>query len=187
MNKKTVRRSLLQQRKQIKQETNNAHSSIICEKIINSDFYAASKHIAAYISFGGEIDCNKLMQHCMSHPEKTCYLPVIENNQMQFYAYHHTETLTQNQHHFLEPPHHNKLPITPEQIDLIIIPLVAFDTQGNRVGRGAGHYDRFLAPIQQEENRKKPLLIGVAHAFQQVTKITPDQWDIPLDTIITEL
>ena len=62
----------------------------------------------------------------------------------------------------------------------MLLPLVAFDAHGTRLGRGAGYYDRTL------EHQKPACLLGIAYAFQQIPWIQPEPWDIPLDGIVTE-
>ncbi len=158
MEKENIRKTLLKKRRSLDHETLEKNSQLICNKIIHADFFESCQHVAAYISFGGEVDCSHLIQHIMSHPGQELYLPVMSNDGMQFYPYHQTETLTQNQHNFLEPPHNNKLPIPTAHLDLIIMPLVAFDQTGTRIGRGAGHYDRLLSFIHQADTHKRPLL-----------------------------
>ncbi len=68
------------------------------------------------------------------------------------------------------------------QLDVILIPLVGFDRSGNRLGMGAGFYDRSLAGLR----RRKPILIGIAFSVQEVATLPADPWDIPLDYIVTD-
>lgn len=69
------------------------------------------------------------------------------------------------------------------QPDLILLPLLGFDNQGNRIGMGGGYYDRYLGSLSRY---KKPLLIGLAFNNQSVTSIKSDEFDIPIDGILTE-
>ena len=71
-------------------------------------------------------------------------------------------------------------------MDLLFLPLVAFDTHGNRMGMGGGFYDRSLAFLQQKNGLKKPVLAGLAHEIQKVEQLLTQNWDIPLDFVITE-
>lgn len=66
--------------------------------------------------------------------------------------------------------------------DVILAPLVAFDAAGNRLGQGAGFYDRALAGCGAD----RPVVIGIAHGFQQVDAIPSEAWDQPLDAVVTE-
>ena len=69
------------------------------------------------------------------------------------------------------------------QHHLLLMPLVGFDAQGNRLGMGGGFYDRTLANINALKNR--PTLVGVAHDCQQVDELPVEPWDVPLDLIVT--
>jgi 5-formyltetrahydrofolate cyclo-ligase len=69
-------------------------------------------------------------------------------------------------------------------MDLILLPLVAFDEKGNRMGMGGGFYDRSLANIQQQNQRTQ--LIGLAHEIQKTDQLVVQSWDIPLHAIATE-
>ena len=70
------------------------------------------------------------------------------------------------------------------EFDVVLVPLVAFDNQCNRIGMGAGFYDKALKGLSGLCT--KPLLIGLAHQFQLVDSIKPDSWDEPLDVILTD-
>jgi len=66
--------------------------------------------------------------------------------------------------------------------DVVLAPLVAFDDRGHRLGQGGGFYDRALAA----RSGPKPVVIGIAHSFQQVEAVPTESWDIPLDAVVTE-
>lgn len=70
-------------------------------------------------------------------------------------------------------------------MDIILLPLTGFDARGNRLGMGGGFYDRTLA-FRQRAGQRRPLLVGIAHACQEVPLIPSASWDIPLDRIVTD-
>jgi 5-formyltetrahydrofolate cyclo-ligase len=74
----------------------------------------------------------------------------------------------------------------PEALDAVLVPLLAFDRHGNRLGSGAGYYDRSFAFLGTRRPRPAPLLIGVAYAMQEVERLAIEPWDVPLDYIATE-
>ena len=85
-----------------------------------------------------------------------------------------------------EPSSHTKT-IPPSQLDLVFVPLVAFDKRGSRIGMGGGFYDRTFAFKQQETRTvMPPHLVGLAHSFQQVQRIKRNKWDVPLTAVVTE-
>ena len=71
-------------------------------------------------------------------------------------------------------------------MDVILLPLVAFDRKGYRLGMGGGYYDRSLAFRRSRQQWRRPRLIGVAHSCQQHPGLPQQHWDVPLDCIITE-
>jgi 5-formyltetrahydrofolate cyclo-ligase len=68
----------------------------------------------------------------------------------------------------------------------MLLPLVAFDERGNRIGMGGGFYDRTLANLQHSDGWQRPKRIGVAYQLQQTRKIPSEEWDIPLHAVATE-
>ncbi len=85
-----------------------------------------------------------------------------------------------------EPLTHKRVHVPPWGLDLICMPLVAFDRQGNRLGMGGGFYDRSLAYRRGRQSWHKPRLLGIAHALQEVAELEPRPWDIPLSGVATE-
>jgi 5-formyltetrahydrofolate cyclo-ligase len=71
--------------------------------------------------------------------------------------------------------------VSPEEVDLFVIPGLLFDRAGNRLGRGGGHYDRLLAAARPGANR-----IGLCYAEQVIESVPVDDWDRPLDLIVTD-
>jgi 5-formyltetrahydrofolate cyclo-ligase len=68
----------------------------------------------------------------------------------------------------------------------MLLPLVAFDKNGNRIGMGGGFYDHTLAYLNIRKVWRKPKLIGLAHELQKVKQLQSNPWDIPLDGVVTE-
>ena len=104
-------------------------------------------------------------------------LPVIKSkNQMNFVEWKHLDPLKVNEFGMLEPCSENK-PVVP---DFMLVPLLAYDSNNNRLGYGKGFYDRFL------KNKNKIITIGVAFSFQKYNKLPISNLDIKLDYILTE-
>jgi 5-formyltetrahydrofolate cyclo-ligase len=76
--------------------------------------------------------------------------------------------------------------IDPDQLDLVIVPLVAFDKSGNRLGKGGGYFDRTFEFLNEAPRPKKPFLCGIAYALQALPSIEPEPWDVKLNAVITE-
>jgi len=110
------------------------------------------------------------------------YLPVISdysNNQMQFIRYQQDSQMRNNRFGISEPI--NNEAISVNDLDIIFMPLTAFDLKGNRVGMGGGFYDRALAGISGE----KPILAGLAYDFQEMPACPAESFDYSLQMILT--
>jgi len=145
--------------------------------------FSASKHVASYIAIRGEIDTLSLMQH---YPDKAYYLPVLRGQNMVFAPWKPGATLRKKQFGLLEPDGGTDNCIDPHDLDAVLVPLVVFDSQCNRIGQGGGFYDRAFEFLQQRTGVSKPALVGVAHEIQKEPLLHPQVWDVPLDCIVTE-
>lgn len=144
------------------------------------------QHIACYLSFKDEFETSPLIESIWQ-AKKQCYLPVLSKDNeklLHFVHYKYGDALHLNRYSILEPV--NSAPIiSPEQLDIVITPLIAFDNQGHRLGTGGGYYDRTFAFLHSTVE-KPPQLIGLAYAAQQANRLPFDPWDILLDSIVTE-
>jgi len=141
-----------------------------------------AKRIASYAPFAGEASPEALIEKLVC---KAVYLPKIVNfrlKKIQFYPANNSDNV--NCYGITEPNTKHR-PRTCNQLDIILVPLVAFDRYGSRIGMGAGYYDRAMQSLEHQVSTK-PLLIGIAHHFQEVSKIKRETWDIPLDAILTD-
>ena len=155
-------------------------SNQICNHIRELDAYRYAKRIALYQAVKGEIDLGSLWRSAPLQG-KYCYFPALNNdNTLSFLPATPASAFLENRFGIEEPDIGLEHALTPAQLDLIFIPLVAFDNKGTRLGMGAGYYDRTLA------NSRSPLLIGVAYEFQRQSFIEAQPWDIPLNVVVTE-
>ncbi len=150
--------------------------------------FRASKHIALYLPNDGEINPQQLIELCWALGKK-CYLPVlhpIRHNRLWFVEYRADTPLRKNIYRILEP----SLVRAPRRpawaLDMVLLPLVAFDPQGGRLGMGGGYYDRTFAFKQKWRQGRGTKLIGLAHDVQKVPRLETASWDIPLEGIATE-
>ncbi len=152
----------------------------ICANIRKLDSYRYAKRIALYQAVNGEIDLGSLWRSAPLQG-KYCYFPALNDDAtLSFLPATPTSAFHENRFGIEEPDIGREHALTPAQLDLIFIPLVAFDGKGTRLGMGAGYYDRTLA------HSRSPLLVGVAYEFQRQSFIEAQAWDIPLNVIITE-
>ncbi len=137
------------------------------------------KTIGGYYPINYEIDCLKILFKLDSENHKIS-LPVISNkNQMDFFSWSFDEALRINKLGIPEPFIKKKV-VHP---DIILIPLVGFDSNNFRLGYGGGYYDRYIAKMK---NKKIITTIGLSFSFQKVMKLPIDKFDKKLDFVITE-
>jgi len=175
------------QRKALSAEKQLQHSVALCDTLIKQSNYRNSQHIACYLANDGEIDPFLLIEHAW-FANKGIYLPVLSpiKNSLYFAPYDISSEFKLNRFNIAEPICHPSEWIKAGQLDLILLPLVAFDLTGNRIGMGGGFYDRTLAYLQHRKHWRKPTLLGLAHELQKVDRLQQQNWDIPLNGIITE-
>ena len=143
-------------------------------------------HCACYLSLDTEFDTMPIIQ-ALWNMGKKCYLPILskqKENQLDFVCYKAGDELQRNRYHILEPKNISAI-IEPEKLDLVLLPLIAFDRKGHRIGTGAGYYDRTFSFLR-EQSVTKPILWGLAYEMQRVEILPADPWDIPLHGVVTE-
>lgn len=120
---------------------------------------------------------------------KTAYLPVLSRlaaDHLWFAQASSGMELKTNHFGIPEPVVKTAELIRAHRLDLVLLPLVAFDAHGNRLGRGGGFYDRSLEFLRHRRYWKKPHLIGLAYEFQRLERVPTDDWDVLLDGVVTE-
>ena len=143
-----------------------------------------AQRIALYWPNDGEIDPRLLVTAKRHHQQ--LYLPALQSFPaltLRFVRWTPRLRMTKNRFGIPELRRGARLPA--QAMDVILMPLVGFDADGNRLGMGGGFYDRTLAFVQRAP-RPLPVLIGVAHQCQQETQLTTAAWDIPLQLIVTD-
>ncbi len=178
--KQALRRTYVQMRKTLSPAVQQAASERVCARIATLHQYQVANHIAFYLAINGEINLETLWQSADTQG-KHCYFPAINNDHtVSFLPATQNTAWCKKRFGILEPDVDAALALMPEQLDIIFLPLVAFDDRGTRVGMGGGFYDRTLA------NHRALQLIGVAYEFQHQAFIQPDSWDVPLTAMITQ-
>ena len=182
-----IRQLKRNQRRSLSAESQQQHSKALCQNIIQQKSYRNSQRVACYLANDGEIDPYQLIEHAW-FANKDVYLPVLSpiKNSLYFAHYDENSRFKHNRFNIAEPICQPSDWIRASQLDLLLLPLVAFDANGNRVGMGGGFYDRTLAYLQHRRYWRKPVLMGLAHEIQRTDQLDSQRWDIPMDYIITE-
>jgi len=156
-------------------------------QLLRTPFLRPGVRVALYTAFDGEIDTAVIATLAR---RRGCHLfvPVIvdaRHHRMEFVRTTHSASIRPNQFGIREPRDALSRRIDPQRLDVILLPLLAFDAFGWRLGFGGGYYDRKLA-FKHRSALRKPLLIGVGYEFQRISPVLPSHWDVKLDYVVTE-
>ena len=175
MNKSQIRNKILKIRKQKKIKKFIFNFDLIFNILKKNK--VSGKIIGGYYPYNYEIDILQILEK-FEQKKFIITLPKIKkNSQMNFFQWSPNDPLVINKFGIPEPI--SKVAKYP---DVLLVPLVAFDKNFNRIGYGGGFYDRYIKKIRK---RKKVLTIGFAYSFQKVKKIPTSNYDIRLDFIMT--
>lgn len=184
-----LRQQIRAQRRSISIKERQNLSQQLADRLSKSSLFQNSRHIAFYLPNDGEIDLQPLIRHAWQQ-KKCCYLPVLGHSHARalwFLPFKPNTPLYKNRFGIFEPKHKpSDRFFKTQSLDLMLLPLVAFDKNGNRLGMGGGFYDRTLSFLQNRKHWHKPHLIGAAYQFQEVKNIPARVWDIPLQGIATD-
>ena len=156
----------------------------LAERILALDEYQQAQRVATYFAVNGEIGLTPVIDHALGQG-KQVYLPNLDPQALRFSPYFHEQKMRINRFRLPEPDVDDSVMLLPDELDLVLAPLVVFDADRNRIGMGGGFYDRSFA-FRKNPEHKVPVLIGVAHQLQKVDQIVPQTWDVQLDMIITD-
>ena len=186
--KNQLRKQARRNRRALTEGQRREASLRICTRVAASKSFRNAKRIALYLPLAGEVDCLPLLEHALEL-EKQIFLPRLPGRYpraMDFARLDSGTTLESGPIGTTQPCRHTARAIRPREIDLVITPLVAFDSSGHRIGMGAGYYDRTFAFLRLRQHWIRPRLLGVAFDCQLVPGIAVDPWDVPLWSVVTE-
>ncbi|MGM0563112.1 MAG: 5-formyltetrahydrofolate cyclo-ligase [Pseudomonadota bacterium] len=174
------RQHILGVRRHLDPATIEEKSTAIAKRVAQSDAFKAANTIGLYLPIKGEVDTRLLIRLAIEQG-KCVALPRVDGRDMRFYVY------DEGQHKRgtfgIDEPVGDRI-IATDTIDLLCLPLVAFDVRGNRIGMGGGYYDKALEAVKDQQ---KPWRIGLAYELQKLERIHTNPWDIPLHAVATEL
>jgi 5,10-methenyltetrahydrofolate synthetase len=145
------------------------------------------KRIGFYLANDGEMELLPLLNQALWGRHQ-CFLPVVPDRGRRklWFSLLTGKPSAWGHNRFGIPEHWSHHWVRAWQLDLLLMPLVGFDPQGNRLGMGGGFYDASLAYLRRRRSWRKPVLAGVAFECQKVDALPADPWDTPLDLVVTE-
>lgn len=183
--KKALRKEILTKRKKIERTEKEKMDKRISDRFYISKFYKEATNIFIYISYDSEIETKVIIDKALKDNKKI-YVPrtEFETKIMDAVEIESLDNLVESSYGILEPSN-NEPRIDPNELDLIVVPGVAFDRNGGRMGYGAGFYDRYFKKITKG-NIERITKLALAYDFQVLDKIPMNEQDVPVDFIITE-
>ncbi|KHD36336.1 5-formyltetrahydrofolate cyclo-ligase [Clostridium acetobutylicum] len=181
MEKNEIRKKIIEYRETIDVDERKMWDEEIFNSLIHSQLYKSSNIIFSFVSFKSEVDTHKIINHAISNGKTIC-VPKINSKQegIKIYKIDNFSQLKKGYFGILEPIESCPA-VDSYDLDLILMPGVAFDRHGGRLGYGAAFYDRFLSNMS-----KQVFKLALAYHFQVMDSVPMSEHDVRIDGIITE-
>lgn len=175
MNKQELRRTIRERKRAMTEEEIVERSNALAEKFYNSPAYQAASTIYGYLPYNQEVRTVPMLQRALDEGKRVA-VPKVYGEEMRFI---YLEDLTQVSKGYAGIPEPiADAPVAEDQRALVLMPGLAFDPQGHRIGYGGGFYDRFLA---QEPHHPT---LALCYEFQMQAHLDTEEFDIPVDTVL---
>lgn len=181
--KKEIRKKILQLKESLSEQEIQKKSSAIFNTLSNMKFYTNANNVMLYVSFGSEVLTKPIIDDLLQQ-RKRVFVPVTVPKTKELIVSElksFEDDLEIGHFGVMEPKKDALRPVDPTIIDLIVVPGVAFDKEGYRVGYGGGYYDRFIPRLTDQTPK-----VSLAFEMQLIDKVPTDKYDIPVEYIITE-
>ena len=181
-----LRKRLRERREALTAAERIAASQALVDQLEQVPEFLTDRRIGGYWAVAGELPLAALMQGLRAR-RQDYLLPVVGVDQrLGFARWQPRMEITMNRFGIPEPVCAAADLLPPEQLDVVLLPLLGFDRLGQRLGFGGGYYDRSFAFLKDRTDVGKPVLVGVGYAMQEVTAIKAMPWDVRLDYVATE-
>ena len=178
MDKKALRREIGAKKRALSVADIESRSAILADKLYKTTQYRDCQSLYAYLSFNQEVRMNPIIEQAWADGKRVA-VPKIVGDEMVFIWIDSFEGLSpQGAFHIMEPIEDG--PVADDERALILMPGLAFDPQGHRVGYGGGYYDRYLAAQPHHPT------VELCYDFQLYDHLDVDAYDVPVDVVITD-
>jgi 5-formyltetrahydrofolate cyclo-ligase len=182
-----LRRALRERRRALAPRERARAARGLARELLRHPAYRRARSLAVYLARDGELDPELLVHRAWASGRRV-FLPVLIDHPwplLRFARYTPATRFRCNRFGIPEPDVPRRRLLPARALDLLLLPLVAFDATGNRLGMGGGYFDRTLAYLHGRR-WQRPRLLGVGYAFQQVAALAAAPWDVPLHGVVTE-
>jgi 5-formyltetrahydrofolate cyclo-ligase len=186
LDKQSLRRDLRARRVALAPALRIAAAQGLATQLAQLPETLTDERIAGYWATGGELSLHVVLSRLLARGA-TFHLPIVPERPapLTFAQWRTGDAIAPNRFGIPEPAP-DAPRIAPDALELVFVPLLAFDRRGHRLGMGAGYYDRTFAFLATGERPREPLLVGVAYAFQEIERVEHEPHDVRLDFIATE-
>jgi 5-formyltetrahydrofolate cyclo-ligase len=178
-----MRRALRDQRRALDDEARRLAAEAVARLAGPLVSHVAS--LGAYVAVHGEVDPSPLVRAAWAHGREVYVPKVTIGRSMVFAAWHEGDRTVRGAFGVPEPSSGGAVRAAA-RLDAVLVPLVAFDRTGTRLGTGAGFYDRAFAFRLDQPRGSRPLLVGLAYSWQELPHLERRTWDVPLDYVVTD-
>lgn len=175
MNKQELRKTIRARKRAMTPEEIQTRSGALCRKFLETDAYRQAKTIYGYLPYNQEVRTWAILEQALADGKKVA-VPKVYGEEMRFL---YLEDLTQVEKGYSGIPEPiADEPVAEDETALVLMPGLAFDPQGHRIGYGGGFYDKFLS---REPNHPT---VALCYEFQMVEHLETEEFDIPVDVVI---
>ena len=178
MDKKALRREIGAKKSALSAEEVGRRSAILAEKLFEAEQYRDCRSLYAYLSFNEEVRTDPIIERAWADGKRVA-VPKVVGKEMVFIWIDSFDALGPGYYGITEPV--NDGPVADDRTALVLMPGLAFDPEGHRVGYGGGFYDRFL------ENEPDHPLVALCYDFQMYDHLDVESHDVPVDVVITDI
>ena len=175
MNKQELRSAIRARKRAMTQDEIQIRSDALCQKFLESDAYRRASTLYGYLPYNQEVRTWPILERAIADGKRVA-VPKVYGDEMKFI---YLEDLTQVEKGYSGIPEPiADGPVAEDKTDLVLMPGLAFDPQGHRIGYGGGFYDNFLSREPEHPT------LALCYEFQMVEKLETEQFDIPVDEVI---
>jgi 5-formyltetrahydrofolate cyclo-ligase len=183
--KESLRKKLRAQRRSLSDADHRRHSLAAAKAIMRLRMFSTGKRVALYLPFDREPETAVLIRAARQRGVQI-FVPVISDRRHCRLRFFPLKGETSRGAFGISVPRLRLTSVSPQWLNLIVVPLVGVDRDGRRLGMGGGYYDRALAFRRRRAHWKGPHLVGLAFDCQRTDSTFADAWDVRLDSLATE-
>ena len=175
MNKQELRRAIRERKRAMTAKEIEARSAVLAEKFAQSDAYKAAKTIYGYLPYNQEVRTVPMLARALAEGKKVA-VPKVYGDEMKFIYLDDLTQVAKGYAGIPEPIADG--PVARDETALVLMPGLAFDREGHRIGYGGGFYDKFLAREPHHPT------LALCYDFQMQEHLETQEFDIPVDTVL---